>query len=145
MPLIVMITKEVPKPNDLDQMIAIKKMIADVDIIPLQKMMNQKEILLAREKILIGFQEGLNILHPYLMNPKGETLKKRPLKQKSNVKKILMIQMPMIKKQNPKSNLTWSKLNLKVAALHQVRVQARLQAVLQKIQMTKKINVLKKN
>ena len=92
-----MITKEVPKPNDLDQMIAIKKMIADVDIIPLQKMINQKEILLAREKILIGFQEGLNILHPYLMNPKGETLKKRPLKQKSNVKKILMIQMPMIK------------------------------------------------
>merc|ERR1712045_784062 len=99
--------------------------------------MNQKEILLAREKILIGFQEGLNILHPYLMNPKGETLKKRPLKQKSNVKKILMIQMPMIKKQNPKSNLTWSKLNLKVVA--------HSEAVLQKIQMTKKINVLKKN
>ena len=97
MPLIVTITKEVPKPNDLDQMIAIKKMIEDVNIIPLQKMMIQKEILLAREKILIDFQEGPNILHPYLMNPKGETLKKWPLKQKSNAKKILMIQMPMIK------------------------------------------------
>ena len=34
-----MITKEVP--NNLDQMIVIKKIIEDVDIIPLQKIMNQ--------------------------------------------------------------------------------------------------------
>ena len=36
-----MITKEVPKPNNLDQMFVIKKIIEDVDIIPLQKIMNQ--------------------------------------------------------------------------------------------------------
>ena len=36
-----MITKEVPKPNNLDQMIVIKKIIEDIDIIPLQKIMNQ--------------------------------------------------------------------------------------------------------
>ena len=36
-----MITKEVSKPNNLDQMIVIKKIIEDVDIIPLQKIMNQ--------------------------------------------------------------------------------------------------------